>query len=160
MQDPSTLHDVFPDTQEYERIPCSRLTQRQQRSLVFHLLYAMDAFSYQTSLESISDNLSRGFGYIITPEDTVFQRAQAIVDVRETLDTQIEPLLAHWRFERIGVATRLILRFAMWELMYTDAQPVVVINEAVELAKCFAELEAYKFINGILDRWVKERQHT
>lgn len=151
--------DLFPDTQEYERVYCSQLTQRQQRSLVFHLLYAMDAFSYETSLEAVSDNLSRGFGYIITPEDAVFYNAQSVINTREELDAQIEPLLARWRFERIGVATRLILRYAMWELMYTQQQPVVVINEAVELAKCFAELEAYKFINGILDRWVKERQY-
>lgn len=158
MHDSEPSH-LFPETEEYERFYSSQLTQRQQRSLVFHLLYAMDAFAYEASLEAVADNLSRGFGYIITTEDAVFRNAQSVVHTREQLDAQIEPLLARWRFERIGVATRLILRYAMWELMYTDQQPVVVINEAVELAKCFAELEAYKFINGILDRWVKERQH-
>ena len=32
----------------------------------------------------------------------------------------------------------------------------VAINEAIELAKCFAEKDAYKFVNGILDEAVKK----
>ena len=156
MNDTSHRYTPLPDMQEYEHINSSSLTQRQQRSLVFHLLYAVDAFEYEVTLTSVAENLSRGFGYIIAPEDQVFTFAHAVIEKREELDAEIQPLLAKWRFERIGVATRLILRYAIWELKYREEEHNVIINEAVELAKCFAELEAYKFINGILDRWVKE----
>jgi N utilization substance protein B len=67
------------------------------------------------------------------------------------------PFLHNWRFDRIGCCTKLILRFAMWELFYTDTPDSIVINEAVELAKCFSEKDAYKFINGILDEAIKSK---
>jgi N utilization substance protein B len=44
----------------------------------------------------------------------------------------------------------------LWELLNTDTDPRIVMNEAIELAKCFAEDDAYRFINGLLDRAVKE----
>src|SRR5579872_5056152 len=78
-------------------------------------------------------------------------------DHRDELDEKFKPLLENWRFERIGTSTKLILRFATWELEHGDTDPRIVINEAVELGKAFAEKDAYKFINGVLDRIVKSR---
>jgi len=157
MQDPEQQYTAFTPEEEQEPIQSASLSQRQKRALVFHVLYIMDAFDYTVSLQGIVENVGRGFGYIIYAEDQVFVHAQAVIDKRHELDAEIQPLLAKWRFERIGVATRLILRYGIWEMSYTQAERTVVINEAIELAKCFAELEAYKFVNGILDRWVHER---
>jgi N utilization substance protein B len=58
----------------------------------------------------------------------------------------------------LGFSTRIILRIAMWEFNYSDMPPSIIINEAIELAKCFAEHDAYKFINGVLDEWVKKNK--
>lgn len=132
-----------------------KLTQTEQRSLIFHLLYALDAFDYDVSLESIADNFS-SFGFIIPRDSLVFQRAAAIANDRDELDTLIMPLIENWRLERLGVPTKLILRLALWEFIHTDTDRVVIINEAVELAKCFAEKDAFKFINGVLDEYVKQ----
>ena len=134
---------------------CSQLSLRDARTLIFHLLYAMDSFDYQVSLESIADNFGRGFGFTITREDVIFTHAAAIINNRDLLDATIKPLLDNWRFERLGVCTRLIIRLGLWEFMNTDTDRIIIINEAVELAKCFAELDAYKFVNGVLDEWVK-----
>ena len=130
-------------------------SRREVRSLIFHLIYAMEGFDYQTSLESIVDNFNRGFDLNIPHDSEVFKVSQAIIDQRNELDELIKPWLHNWRFERIGVVTKLILRLAMWELHYTNTPPTVVINEAIELAKCFAEQDAYKFINGLLDEQAK-----
>lgn len=135
------------------------LSRRQIRSLIFHLLYAAESHEYQDSLDSIADNLSRGYGIDIPRESLAFQTAQSVIDNRETLDAQIMPFLHNWRFERVGCCTRLILRFAMWELFHTDMPTSIIINEAVELAKCFSEKDAYKFVNGILDEAVKEKEN-
>jgi N utilization substance protein B len=143
-----------------EAISCNQLSLGDQRSCVFHLLYALESFDYSVSLESIADNLSRGFGYTILPEDPVFQQAAAIIESRQSLDERIIPLLDKWRFERLGMCTRLIMRLALWELLYTTTQPNIIINEAIELAKCFAETDAYKFVNGVLDEWVKKNKNT
>jgi transcription antitermination protein NusB len=132
------------------------LSKREKRSLIFHLLYAAEAFDYQVSLESVVDNFNRGFGLDIPFDSDVFLTVQSIIEKRELLDQECKPLLSNWRFERLGMCTKLILRFALWELQETDTNSTIVINEAIELAKCFAEKDAYKFVNGILDEALKK----
>lgn len=154
---------MTPDGGAYDEkadgdVRCSTLSRRDQRALVLHLLYAMDSFDYEVSLESIAENFGKGFNYIIDPQERVFTHAAAIIAARESLDDVVKPLLANWRFDRLGCCTRIILRMSIWELIYVDAPPLVVINEAIELAKCFSELDAHKFINGVLDEWVKRNK--
>lgn len=143
---------------ELTPISCDTLSQRDRRALIFHLLYAVDAFDYQTSLDSVVENFAHEYECIINKDDAIFQATQAIIEKRQQLDAAILPLLENWKFERLSVSTRLILRYAMWELLYTDTTPNIIINEAVELAKCFAERDAYKFINGIIDEWRKRNK--
>lgn len=152
------MEDQF--TNQSDVVSCDTLSQRDQRSLVFHLLYAMDSFDYDVSLESIIENFAHNYDCIVQRNDAVFEAAQAVIEKREELDKEIQPLLANWRFERLGVATRLILRYAFWELLNTDTDQVVIINEAVELTKCFAEDDAYKFVNGVLDEWRKKQDSS
>lgn len=130
------------------------LSRREVRSLIFHLLYAMEAFDYSVSLESIVDNFNRGFDLNISFESEVFKVAQAVIDARDSLDNVMKPLVINWRFERIGVCTKLILRLAIWELCNTQIPSNIIINEAIEISKCFSEVDAYKFVNGILDEAV------
>jgi len=52
-------------------------------------------------------------------------------------------------FSYEGLSRREI-RSLIFHLLYA-----IVINEAIELAKCFSEDDAYKFVNGILDELVK-----
>ncbi|TET35536.1 transcription antitermination factor NusB [Candidatus Dependentiae bacterium] len=132
------------------------LSRRDVRSLIFYLLYASESFDYQESLDAIVDNFNRGFDIDIPVDSEVVKVAQSVIDERDALDDQYKPLLSNWRFDRVGVSTKLILRFATWELLHTDTDSRIVINEAVELAKRFAEKDAYKFVNGILDRLIKE----
>ena len=132
------------------------LSRREVRSLILHLLYAMDAFDYSVSLESITDNFNRGFDLSIPFNSEVFKVAQIVIYDRNNLDDAIKPLLHNWRFDRIGLCTKLILRLALWELTNTETSANIVMNEAIELAKCFAERDAYKFVNGILDEAVKK----
>ena len=141
-----------------EAIAYNDLTRRDVRALIFYLLYAAEAFDYHESIDAIVDNFNRGFELDIPLDSEVVRISRAIIDDRELLDDTFKPLLANWRFERIGISTKLILRFATWELQKTDTDSRIVINEAVELAKAFAEKDAYKFVNGVLDRLVKSNQ--
>lgn len=133
------------------------LSQRDKRSLVFHLLYIMEVFDYEATMESIVDNLNRGFNMDVPFNAPEVEITRLIIEQREALDERYIPLLSNWRIERIGVCTKLILRYAIWELVATDTEPKIVINEAIELAKGFAEKDAFKFINGILDQIVKQK---
>ncbi len=131
------------------------MSRRELRSLIFHLLYAMDAFEYEDSLEAIVDRFNRGFDLDIPLSSEVVRVTQDIINNRDALDEQLKPFLHNWRFERIGLCTKLILRMAFWEFNQKNIASSIVINEAIELAKCFAEKDAYKFINGILDEAAK-----
>ena len=52
-----------------------------------------------------------------------------------------------------------ILRIGTFELMYRQEVPFkVVINEAIVLAKSFAEQDSHKFVNGVLDKVIKSIQ--
>lgn len=148
-------HSCISTQDEASMINCVDLTHTEQRSLIFHLLYALECYDYDISLEAIVDNFSRGFNIIIPHDSEVFTMTHAIVSERAQLDILIIPLIDNWRFERIGVATKLILRQSLYELVHKSTDSAVVINEAIELAKCFAEKDAYKFINGVLDEYLK-----
>lgn len=136
-------------------VQCDALSPRDQRAAIFHLLYSIDSLAYEVSLEAIVDNMSRGFQCVVAVDGPLFEKARSIIEQREELDTEIKPLLHNWRFDRLGTCTRLILRIAIWEFLNSDLDPSVIINEAVELAKCFAEADAHKFINGLLDEWAR-----
>jgi N utilization substance protein B len=120
----------------------------------------MEIYDYDVSLASLIDNFNRGFELTIDTQGFIAQTAQAIIDQRNVLDDNIKPLLANWRFDRIGICTKLILRIAIWEFINTETDSKIIINEAIELAKCFAERDAYKFINGILDEFLKRSGKT
>ncbi len=70
--------------------------------------------------------------------------------------TEVDPLLrdnlTHWRLERLGIVDRCVLRMAVFEFLHEPGTPrIVVINEAIELAKRFGGEESGQFVNGILD---------
>ena len=69
------------------------------------------------------------------------------------IDAHIRSLAHNWEFERIAKIDLAILRLAIFEMKYRkDIPPVVSINEAIDLSKQFSNLDAKRFINGILDR--------
>jgi N utilization substance protein B len=55
--------------------------------------------------------------------------------------------------DQLDPVSRAILRIATYEMLYRiDVPYKVVINEGVNLAKTFGPTDAFKYINGILDR--------
>ncbi len=79
------------------------------------------------------------------------------VDAVEEIDRLIRRHAEHWRLERMAVVDRNILRLGIYEISHhRETPPVVVINEALELARKFSEEVSVQFINGLLDRIRKE----
>lgn len=67
------------------------------------------------------------------------------------LDSYISQRAENWRLERMPVVDRNILRMAVYEMKEVGTPPAVVIDEALELARRFTEVEAIPFLNGVLD---------
>jgi len=101
--------------------------------LILHLLYAADSFDCQVSLDAIVDNFSRGFDCII--DSALVIQAHAIIDAHAELDEQIKPLLDNWKFERVGCMTRIILRMAIWELVHTKLDYLLLLMRLLSLLK-------------------------
>ncbi len=75
------------------------------------------------------------------------------------LDKVIVDYLEHWELERVAILDRHILRLALLELLFlAETPPVVVIDEAIELSKRFSTDDSFRFVNGILDKVIKERK--
>ncbi len=132
-------------------------TRTQMRSLIFHLLYIIEGYEYDQPLSTAIENLNRGYDQKVPADGHIAHVTQEIIDKREYLDASIQSVLENWRLSRLGICTRLILRIGVWELLFTDTPSNIVINEAIELAKDFAEKDAYKFINGVLDQVATKR---
>ena len=75
---------------------------------------------------------------------------------REEIDELIREQAEHWRLERMPVVDRNILRLAVYEFLYeTDVPKLVVLDEAIELAKRFGSEQSGRFVNGLLDGLLK-----
>jgi len=82
-----------------------------------------------------------------------------IRDRQHDIDHMLGEKTIGWKFERLAVLDRNILRLGVYELLYfDDVPPEVALDEAIELAKKFGTEQARKFINGILDRIWKEHR--
>lgn len=69
------------------------------------------------------------------------------------IDEKISKYATNWQLKRMAIIDRNILRMGVYELLYADdIPPKVSINEAVELAKKYGDVESSKFVNGILDK--------
>jgi N utilization substance protein B len=61
--------------------------------------------------------------------------------------------------DQLDPVSRAILRLSTYEMLYRiDVPYKVVINEGVNLAKTFGPTDAFKYINGILDRVAIEKR--
>jgi transcription antitermination factor NusB len=73
------------------------------------------------------------------------------------VDELLKKISAHWSPDRMAVIDRNIIRLGICELLFdSTTPPKVVINEAVEIAKKFGTEESPDFINGILDKILKD----
>lgn len=131
------------------------LSKRDIRALILHILYALESLDYEDSLMSVIDNFNRGFDLAIPFNSELVKAVDGIITHKDALDAAYIPYLDNWRFERISIMVKLILRFAVWEILYGDVDKKIVINEAIELSKGFAEKDAYRFVNGVLDKYIK-----
>lgn len=78
------------------------------------------------------------------------------VDHLSELDDMIQAQAENWRLSRMAVVDRNIIRMSVYEFLHeTDTPKLVIIDEAIEIAKKFGTQKSSQFINGILDGILK-----
>lgn len=72
------------------------------------------------------------------------------------LDTALSPYTER-PFEEVDQIEKAIIRISAFELKYRiDVPYKVAINEGIELAKRFGADDSHRFVNGVLDKAVKD----
>lgn len=101
------------------------------------------------------------FAWDFQPENAAeeqFDNVREIVDKVTEIDAVIfkyAPRRTAEQFDKVDLA---ILRQALYELMYTNTPPAVVINEAIEIAKSLADDSSAGFIHGVLASYIDEKK--
>jgi N utilization substance protein B len=129
--------------------------RRKARELALKMLYQMEV--NQDAPERALDKYLKIFPY----QDDIVSYARFLLSgVKKELtsvDGCIEKASEHWKLSRITYVDRNILRVAVFEMLYsTDVPPKVAIDEALELAKKFGSEDSKDFINGVLDKILKD----
>lgn len=126
----------------------------QSREFALQVLYRMDVTgdSSEISLDNFWSSLADEEPEAQVKEFAI-QLVKGVEDNRKIIDEKISYYAANWQLERMAVVDRNILRLAAYEILICpEIPPKVSINEAIELAKKFSDVEASKFVNGILDK--------
>lgn len=80
----------------------------------------------------------------------VVQKENDLLDI-------IKPALKNWDAERVAVIDMILIKMAITEFLSFSSIPTkVTLNEYVELAKVYSTDKSKDFVNGILDRLVKQ----
>ena len=74
-----------------------------------------------------------------------------VIKNQESITKLANTYLKDWTIDRLSKVDKAILSLGIYELMYTDTPAVVCINETVELAKKYSDLEVVKMINATMD---------
>ena len=126
-----------------------KLTRTEAREKIMIILYQIDFY--------IKDNISFDVEEVIKENlemDNQYVRdiVNGVLEHLEDIDALITKYLDNWDLDRLGKTDKAILRLGTYELVYYDTPKIVVINEAVELAKKYSDDKIVKLINAVLDK--------
>ena len=82
---------------------------------------------------------------------------EIVISKNNELHNEIEGKTPNWDPERIAFLDQIILRTAIAELLYFEDIPAkVTLNEYLEIAKDYSTPNSNNFVNGVLDKLVKD----
>ena len=122
------------------------------REKIMVILYQIDIYNerkvpYEVD-EVIKENIEIDNEFV---KDIVY----GVITYKSELDSIANSLMKDWTIDRLDKSGASIMRMALYELKYMDTPEVVVINEAVELAKKYCDDSVKNMINAVLDKYIK-----
>ena len=127
------------------------MSRRKARELAFKVLFQVD---------QVQAEPRQAYEYLL--EDTplaekyrefAWSLVEGTVGKLNNIDDVLAGLSKEWSVKRMSSVDRNLLRLAAYEIMYhAGSNPVVAIDEALEISKRYSEPASVGFINAILDR--------
>ncbi len=97
--------------------------------------------------------------HLIEEDPKVLQAArelfEQVIPHYQEIDSMVDQL-ASWNPQRLDLTDRAVVILGIYELLHTDLDTPVVINEAVEVAKMLSGGTSYRFVNAVLDKVARE----
>lgn len=128
-----------------------KTSRHQERIWALQILYSLDL--NDTINEEEANRAIRNLKeeHSLSDDDRYYFEGlvSGVVNDIEKYDKRINQQAIDWDIKRMPYIDRNIIRIALYE-MIQDVPVGVVINEAVEIAKEYAEEKSARFINGIL----------
>jgi N utilization substance protein B len=128
--------------------------RRKARELVLQMLYQHDMSGNDPDMIiDTFDDLQKSKP---NTRDFATKIFRGTVDNLSEIDGMIQAQADNWRLSRMAVVDRNIIRMSIYEFLHESSTPkLVVIDEAIEIAKRFGTEKSSQFINGILDGILK-----
>ncbi len=124
--------------------------RRKSRIISFQALYMFEVAEYNLekiiSLDWVTDE----------KDETIINFSKVIINGTiehlELVDSIIKKYSKNWKFNRIDVIDKSILRVSIFSLLFLKEIPAAVtIDEAIEITKIYGGNNSPVFINGVLD---------
>ncbi len=86
------------------------------------------------------------------------EKFDEVVKYLAEIDRVISRNLRNYTIDRLSFMDRSIIRYAVYEMLYTDTPKKIIINEAIEITKKYTDLDEKQrsFTNRVLDNIKKE----
>jgi transcription antitermination protein NusB len=120
-------------------------------------------FTLKRSIKALLDGkplaISLGFEEMKYLEDFAYNLTKITLKKQAEYSKIIDPKLVGWDADRIPVLDMTIIKMAMSEMLHFPTIPLkVTVNEYIDLSKIFCSVKSKDFVNGIMDRIMKELQ--
>ena len=129
------------------------VSRSELREKIMTILYQIDMYNknkYEYKLEDvIKENVD-------IKSDFVETIVNGVLESYNELNEKANKYLTDWTIDRLDNLGATILRMGLYEILYTDTPNIVVINEAIELAKKYSDDNVKKMINAVLDKIINE----
>ena len=129
------------------------LTRSELREKVMTILYQIELYQ-KNSIEYNIDNVIKE--NLDIENEFVKDMVYGTTTYMSDIDKIANENLKDWTIDRLDSMGRSILRLAIYELKYMDTPDLVVINEAIELAKKYSDDNVRKMINAVLDKLINQ----
>lgn len=132
------------------------LTRREIREKALQSLFQLSAnedLTPETAMQQAlisADDLADEVEMVSVPE-YLNLLVNGVIENQTTIDIEVKKYLENWSMERLAKTDIVIMRIAIFEMLYVPDVPAkVALNEALEITKLYSDEKSRKFVNGVL----------
>jgi len=142
------------------------MNRRKSRELAMKLLYQMSISkeNYKDVILGLEESIEKGAsdeeGIDLKDIDMGYinRVLQGVEENKDIIDREIEKYLLNWKISRLSKIDLTIMRISVYEVLFeVDIPNSVSINEAIELGKKYSDEKSAAFINGVMDKIIKNK---